>query len=294
MPRPLDWDIGAQLTSVIDPQGFEETQYDAEGEGASGVPSYETHHAHCFWGRALPPVVDAAPDGQPGSGQADPTQAAQMLFAMEGSTGHAWTMEDPRVVATMPTPDPGCGVFYGANMTAGKDGKSLGVCFVRTHNDGRVTISTTTTAGGTDGQTVFQETSPQGFKRVSPYGTELYGQFSGITTYSLSLLGGSNFTMGYAGGLVPGLSSFISLQSDSIEINAAAVSIGPTGAPSGPVALATPLAAALNLTAIALTALQASIAATPTGGAGSVPAVTAAVAALTSLLAEMSTSTNIG
>jgi hypothetical protein len=315
MPRPLEFDIGIQTTSEIDKDGFESTQYDAEGgevlnsDGTGGgggpgggPPAYEKHHFHGFWGRALDPVVDGQTPGQPGSGQPDPTKGAQMLFAMEGSAGHAWTMEDPRVVALLPTPDPGCGVYYGANLTAGLDGASIGVCFVRTHNDGRISLSTTTTNGAPDGQTVYEEIFPGGFVRSSPYGLERFGQFGPPggppvwTGYSLTVRGGASFNLGFAGGIVPGndaIGRTAKIDADVIILKAAVIKAGPGLAPAGSVTKVLPLTAALTQLAAAAQANATASQALATAvaaftGTGTFPGIAAAASAITAASSQLS------
>jgi hypothetical protein len=313
MPRPLEWDIGVQIASVMDDQGFEDVQYDAEGEGASGASPIERHHFYGLWGRALDPALNTAPPGKPGNGQPDPTKGAQLLYAYEGSQGHAWTMEDPRVLAIIPIPDPGCAVFYGVNPTAGASSDILGCSFVRTHSDGRISLATTSTGGGGDGQTIFEEVSRYGFVRASPWGREMFGQFADdngdvlFTGYSMQAGGGARFTLGYMGGILPGLGSTASLQADMVRVVAPVISIGPTGSVVGPVAQAEPLVGVLGAMgalaaaqSAAIVALQAEIVKLGggSGSAGPVAALAAllgtAESAIGTALETIATATNIG
>lgn len=312
-PNPLNFDIATQLSSQIDEDGFEDVQQNAEGEGSSGASPMERHHFYGCWGRALDPVVSQVPAGQPGSGQPDPAKGAQMLFAFEGSQAHGWTMEDPRVVPVIPTPDKGCAVFYGINPAAGQSGTLLGCCFVRTHQDGRISIATTTTGGGQDGQTVLEEVSQNGFVRqAGPYGTERFGSFGPpggsalFTGYQLSVAGGARMTMGYIGGLPAGLGTSIKLTASMVRISGN-VAIGPKGSDLQPVAQALPLVAVLQALSAALDGIGLALPAIATdlqtlGGGNASKAPIAAVAALVAsaqtavggALAAISTVTAVG
>lgn len=255
-PNPLEFDIATQIGSSIDDEGFEDVHQNAEGEDDAGAAPLERHHFYGLWGRALDPELDQSPAGQPATGQPNPAKGAQLLLAYEGDKGHAWTMEDPRAVAIVPVPEAGCSVFYGINATAGKDGASLGCCYVRTRADGSIVQATTTTNGGVDGITTMSTTEPSGFTRIGPYGQERFGRFAGepggpalFTGYALSVIGGGRFTIGYIGGLpgpASGFSAHMSLNAAVVRIVAPAVRIGAKGKPADSVAKLKPALAMMQ------------------------------------------------
>jgi hypothetical protein len=290
MRGQLEFDIGNVTVTSLDADGFQETQYSADGDDKAGVPSYETHHFFGSWGRPLDASTEPTTPGQPATNQVDPQKSAQVLYAMEGGQGHSWAMEDPRIVAVLGNiPGSGEHLTYGANPTAGENYDTMGVCFTRHDSIGQITQSTTTTGGANDGQSIYTRVGPTGFTRVSPYGIELFGsQGNGAWIgYSLSVHGGARMTLGYAGGVLPGQGSYVRFQASMIELNAAAVKIGPAGAPAGSVTKVLPLTAALGQLTAAAQGLASGAIALATAAAA-IPGATPAVAAAGALIQSAS------
>lgn len=278
MAHALEWDIGVAMGSSIDADGFQDTQYDAEGEDQSGAAPYETHHFFGSWGRPLDPVVDAG-------GQPDPSRGCPMLYALEGGKGHAWALEDPRIVPILPTPAPGEHITY---SSAG--------CFTRHHVDGSISHATTD-KGGQGGFTVASRVLPTGFQRFGSFGRETFDAGG----WRVKHASGAQVALGAIGGLpapLSSLGSFFRVTAGIIEINASAVTIGPTGAAGQPVAQAAPLVTVLATVAASLTAITAAIQSDPQiaapAKAAVAAAVTASVASISACLPLISTQTAIG
>jgi hypothetical protein len=271
----LDWDIYNVTGTTIDANGFPSVTIDAEGEqGSIPIP---VHMLHGMWSLPLDPVVD------PGTGEPIPTKAAQVLVAWEGGVGHAFPITDVRLMAKLPL-----GVA-GERIWASDFGS-----FIRQHKDGSITESTTTTGGGSDGQTVASRVMPTAFQRFAPWGRETFD----ATGYSLTHIGGASFEVAYAGGIFPGLDSYVRLTGSMIELNGAAISIGPTGVPHQPVAQAAPLVSILQSLLTTLEALITGVGAIPTVGnaaaAAAVAALPAAQSAVAGALVAISTHTAVG
>lgn len=283
-----EWDLVCVTGSAIDADGFADVQYDGEGDepGSAGnqppaVPPHELHQWLGLWAMPLDPATDAG-------GQIDASKACTMLKAIEGGKGHAWMCEDPRVIGDLvPAPAPGETVIHN--------------CFgayTRYRADGSIFHATTTTGGGKDGTAVYSCISPTGFVRTSPYGTERFGSFGPWTGYSLNVLGGARLTMGSAGGVVPGMSSYVRFQAHMFEINASVVAIGPEGSEPAPVTQVLPLTAALTQITTAATALTSATATLANAAAalvaatqaipGATPAVAAAGAIVQSAIGQLS------
>lgn len=282
----IAFDIAAVVGTNIDADGFDEIQHDAEGEQKAGAPSNQAHHFFGSWGRALDPVTEPAKEGA--VGQPDPSKTSQVLVGYEGSSGHSWAMEDPRLINVLPTPGKGEHLTY-----------SFSGCFTRHHIDGSISHATTD-AGGFGGQTVAQRITPTSFMRFAPWGRETFD----ATGYRLTHAGGARFSMGFLSGLpapLDGGISYARVQADTIELNGAAIHIGPTASIVQPVAQAAPLVVVLNAIGVAMTALAAVTSTlVPASGAtvGQTGAAAAAVTAAGVLIAQalltISTQTAIG
>lgn len=275
--QSFHWDIYNVTGSSVDADGFHSVTVDAEGEqGSVPIP---VQHMHGLWSMPLDPVVD------PGSGEPIPSKACAVLVAWEGSSGHAWPVNDPRVVANLPTGVPGETILF----------NDFGA-FIREHADGSISLSTTTTGGSPAGQTVASRVMPTGFLEFAPWGRRTFDQ----NGFRVTHVGGAKLSLGYAGGLVPGLSSTFLAQADIVSISGSAVSIGPSGVAQQPVAQALPLVTILADIAAALQAINAGMALitslTPGAGpaAAAAPFVQTAAAAIASALATISTRTAIG
>jgi hypothetical protein len=285
----LDFDFGAVVTSSYDTDGFLRVQYDAFGEQKSGVPPYEAHFPYGLYARPLDPVVDATQQNGLSTGQPNPAKAAQVMYCKEGNQGHAFPLEDPRVIAQLPLLAKGECALYAA---AGQ--------FFRLVADGSFAMMTTD-GGGLTGNTVQYTQGPSGWLRAGPMGKETFDQ----NGYHLRVGTSGNsprIDMNYLAGLPAPLDvvgSSIVFQADMIELKAKIVSLG-SGPAGQPVAQAAPLVAVLqgigvNLAAIA-TALASAI---PASGItqAQAQAVTAATVASQTLiqgaLAAISTTTAI-
>jgi len=282
-----DFDLVCVTGSSLDADGFPTLTHDAEGDepgGAQppGAPPFEQHSWLGLWATPLDPVTDSG-------GQLDTSQSCTALKCMEGGKGHIWACEDPRVVSNLiPAPAPGETIVHN--------------CFgaySRYRADGSIFHATTTTGGGKDGTSIYSCVTPTGFVRASPFGTERFGSFGPWTGYSLNVLGGARMTLGSAGGVIPGMSSYVRFQSHMFEINASAIAIGPEGAPAAPVAKAMETVAVLGTLATALNALAVAMAGfTGTGTFPGLLAATSAIAtaqsAVGTALQTISTQTAIG
>lgn len=107
------------MASVVDADGFLGVQIDAYGEQDSGVTDYEMHHSYGFIARPLDPAKD-------NNGNPNYAQACRVLYAFEGSVGHAWLSYDSRVIPKIPLVDKGGSAQYGAtgsfHLITGTDG----------------------------------------------------------------------------------------------------------------------------------------------------------------------------
>lgn len=276
MTSRLQWDIQLVCGTAVDENGFLVAQPDAYGE--QGAPAFEVHHPGGLWHCPDDPEIDPA-TGLPQAGK-----SAEMLTAIEGSLGHAWLLHDPRIVPGLPLGVKGETVVYGTSGT-----------FHRHRADGSILDVTTSAGGDPSGQTIAQEVTPTGHRRYGPWGREVFDQ----TAYRVVHAGGARFSLGYAGGILPGLSSYCRLQAHMVELNGSAITIGPTGSPGMGVAKAQPLVAILQLLLAATEALSAGVAGSVmTGGqaaaAAAAPAIAAAQVALASAVATIATQTAIG
>lgn len=286
--RGMTVDIVNVLGTSVDTDGFQSATFDADGE--EGSPAYQVRYIHGVCSRPLDPVVDQS------TGAPDPTRACSALMMLEGGHGHFVHLDDPRSVAALPNVQPGETILH----------SDFG-SFQRHAEDGSISDSTTTTGGGSDGQSVFQRVAPDHFQRIAPWGKETLD----ATGFRWAHVGGARFSLGYAGGLVPGLSNYARIQADTIELNGSAVTIGPTSAVHQPVAQALPLVEILqNLQAVhqaVLTMITAMglVPPNPASGAAiagialtSTPLITAAVqtaqASVAAALETISTQTAIG
>lgn len=264
-------DYANVVTTSIDADGFETLQHDAYGEQNSGMPPATREHMLGSWARPLDPQVD-------GSGQPVPSQACGALITDNGGRISAFALGDPRSISKLvPAPAPGEHVVYNC----------FGA-FVRLHADGSISTVTTSTGGGLDGHTVASVVAPDRFARFAPWGREVWNA-SGYRLKFGGADGSAKVALGYSAG-----SYYFRVQANAIELNAAEVSIGPNDSLPQPVAKAAALVAILQQVAAALAALQASVAASPSGGAASAGLVTAAVASIQGALVAISTQSAIG
>lgn len=268
----LAFDIGCVMLSEYDSDGFLGVQYDAEGENDSGVPPYEVHTPGGLLHRPLDPDVDD--QGLPNEGQ-----AANVMFAMEAGKGHAFVLEDPRVVPNLPLLQKGETIVH----------SDFG-SFTRYFADGSIVDFTTTKGGDPTGVQISDTFGPDGWDAVAPWGRASFDQYG----WRVQHAGGASINVGSAAGLIPGLASFICLQAGMIELDAACLAIGPTGVPAQPVAWATPLVAILTQLLAALTALGADLATATGAGKASVPLISNLQGQVAGWLEAISSQTAIG
>jgi hypothetical protein len=260
----FQWDIGVGVTSSADADGIGYTQVDVPGEQKARVAHYENHFPYGLYGRVLDPAVD-------GNGNPDPSTANQVKYALEGGTGHAFPMENPSVLALLPTPKPGETLFHGP----------LGQ-FIRGTVDGQFALSAPPPAGS--GQPDF----------IASFGSEgvmFVGRWGSLklddTGFHITTAAGATFDLGGVSGL-PGPLSAVS---SSCAMNAGSITLqGNTTIGGGELGIApgvngTFLLAMLTAIKTALTAIATTMATGTVGGPtaqqfATAAAVVAAVAAV--------------
>lgn len=256
----LEWEIANVTGTTYDENGFLSITIDAEGEqGSVPIP---VHFLNGVFGRPIDPVVD------PSSGEPIPSKACQALIAWEGGFAHAILLSDVRTVAKTPNILPG---EKGMLADAGH--------FFRLHQDGSISIVTSTTGGGTDGQTVQLRVRPTTMMFDAPWGNL---NFDG-TGFRVRHVGGSSLSLGYAGGPIPGLGSYVNISGQMVKIAGSAIAIGPTGSVQQGVAQALPLQAVLQSMMVLIESLITAVGTIATGapsGGSQVPLATAAQLAL--------------
>ncbi len=94
------WDIATAQFTKYDEDGFLGVQLDLHGTDNPGGPAVETHAPYGFVSRPEDP-------DEKGKG-------AQVLYAREGGTLHAWVLEDPRVASVLPELDKGGSLQHNA------------------------------------------------------------------------------------------------------------------------------------------------------------------------------------
>jgi hypothetical protein len=279
-------DIQNVVGTSIDADGFQSTQWDADGENDAGVTAGQAHHLFGSWGRAPDGTAESTATGAAGAGSLDPSKSAQCFVIHEGGTAHLLDLQHVPTMAIVPTPLGGEHVTY---STSG--------CFTRHHLDGSVSMATTDAGGGPSGQAIFFRVRPTERVYNAPWCRETYD----ATGMRWKHAGGARMALGYiSGGPFPAGKSYFRTQSDLVEINGAAVSIGPTGSAQQPVAQAAPLVSVLGTLVTAMQTLTAAMGTitttTPgaTAAATALPAVQAAAASVASALTTISTQTAIG
>lgn len=257
----LGFDIGVATLTTHDGDDFPGIQIDAYGEGLSGTVDYEHHSPYGLMSRPLDPDTDAA-------GNPSPAGACTVLFAKEGGRGHAWALNDPRVIPKIPKLQKGETVIYAG----------IGQ-FVRLDKDGAISLFTTDD-GTTDGKSVYLQVARDALRFFSPWGTIVFDK----TGFHLRTYSGGRIDLGGIGG-VPLVSSYATIQAQCVNIEGGMVAIGAQGATT-PLALAQPVIDAI--TALA-TAVAAGV--TVSGGSfnpASAAAIKTAAAAITACLASSS------
>lgn len=109
MAKGLDFDIGLVALSGADADGHQTIQPDVYGV-SPGADPFEAHHAWGFRGVPHDPELDP-------EGNINPAKAAQCKYAWEGDKGHAWALQDPRIVPKLPLARVGQALMYGGKIT---------------------------------------------------------------------------------------------------------------------------------------------------------------------------------
>lgn len=289
MTGVIGFDIANVTGTSIDPDGFQVTQWDAEGEENAGVAASQAHHMFGSWGRAPDAVVEPGTQGAVGAGEPDPSRSAACLVGHEGGVAHVFDLEHVPTIANLPTPAGGEHLSY-----------SIAGCFTRHMLDGSVVRSTTDTGGAAHaGTTIADWMRPTGFTRDAPWGRETFDN----TGFRVKAAGGAKLSLGFVSGLPPPLNggqSYFRALANIVEINGGAISIGPTASDLESVAKAPQLVTVLTSLAAAIQAVQLALATITTSTPGataalaSAPAVAAAQTAVAGALALISTQTAIG
>jgi len=220
----LEFDLGLAMASFIDADGFMGVQIDAIGEGKSGLQPYELHHPFGFVSRPSDPTVDA--NGNASGG-------CTVLFATEGSRGHAFLFADGRVIPNLVNIKPGESAMYAAPGQ-----------FIRANLDGSITFFTTD-AGGAEGQSVTFSFAPDGWEWSAPWGRFRIN----ATGFHYIDASGARLDLGAIGGLpdpLSAISSYFSVQAASASIKCGITSLGSGPSPE-PAAKATTLLAYVSL-----------------------------------------------
>ena len=263
MKSCLEFELGTVQFSGYD-NDFQGVQVDALGGQSSGMTPYHAQH----WLGLISKPIDPSAAG-----------ASQALHATRGPDGYAWYMHDPRVMALLPICKPGETFVHGIAAP----------CFTRYHADGKITHFTTVD-GTKDGQSVYNQTAPTGFRRIAPWGAEFFDKVG----WHIRHHAGARIDLGGMGGLpspADALSTYVSVSAQSIRLNGGTVKLG-AGPLSQPIAKAPGTIAALAAINAALIAIDTALVAMgklppfvadPTVP-GTITAATAAITAATTAL----------
>lgn len=239
----LLWRMHVATYSEVDDNGFIGIQFDAFGEGDSGMPTVEAHFLDGYMCRPLDPDVDS--EGKPSFG-------CNVLVAWEGHQAHVIPLSDSRKRPLLPVLQKGERMIYGATGS-----------FVRMHADGRISLFTTDDATP-NGKTVALQVMPDGLLFSSPWGTLKFDN----SGFHLLHVSGAGIDLGAIAGLpapLDQLGSYCTLTAAIHQRNGTAISDGPAGA-TDPVAKSTPLLTFITSVMSYLTTVQTAIVAT-----GSIP-----------------------
>jgi hypothetical protein len=266
----IQWELGQVNLTEYDDEDVLRAQPDGLGEEPR-VGSYQVHHLLGVLTRPSDPEVDG--DGNPVEGG-----GTLALIGRDGTDTFIIPLGDPRDLAKLPTAKKGERVLYGPAAN-----------FVRCHDDGRVTMFTSTD-GTLDGKSVFAQVAPDGFTFFAPWGKLTFDNNGFHMVHS----SGARMDAGAIGGLpapLDALGSYIKLAGAMAQIEASTVALGAASGTPDAAAKSTPLLAALTAIGTALTALQATCAAlVGTGtGPGAPPAVITSAAAVTTATGSIGT-----
>lgn len=254
----IRFDFGQATASAYDADDFPVVQYDAFGEGKSGVAPYRLTGPYGLWTIPIEPSKSGG---------------CQLLLGEDGRNHYAWTLNDPRVQSLLPKGKPGETFFYGPTGS-----------FVRHHTDGRISLYTTDDATPI-GRTVALALAPTGLTYNFPYGKQAFD----ATGFHVLHNSGARIDLGALGGLpfpLDTLASYVTLSAAIVRIEGSVISLGTAAGIAEPITKALSLATEIFVPlALALEAVNASLVAigeTPpiTANAGSQTAIAAATAAI--------------
>ena len=246
---PIHWDMGIAVGSFYDADGHLAIQYDAEGTEDGGQGGVEPYEAQSIAGniyRPSDPVLD-------GNGNPDATQSATVLFGMEGGRGHSIPLGNPAVVKNMPVALPGEHIVHGDQGS-----------FIRFHEDGSISLFTTTAGGaptfpsGVQAESVQLILAPTGLTFSAPWGNLKYDA-TGLHALTKS---GARLDLGGIFGLpapLDKLTSYAALQANTVTLDGSTVHCGPDTGTSSPVTSATALIEYLTAQQAVIPALAATV-----------------------------------
>ena len=268
----LKWEVGACVLTEFDGDEFLRAQPDGLGAD-SRMASYEVHSPYGFQSRPLDPETDS-------EGRVLQGRACNVLIAVDGTQRYILLGSDPRPIEKLPRLDKGESMFYGPAAN-----------FARCKADGTVTLFTTTD-GTYDGQSVYAEVAPDGFRAVTPWGKlELSANGFHVLTAS-----GARIDAGALNGLpapLSALGSYVSLAAAIVKLEASALALGSASGSAEPAAKATSLQVVLETMQAALTAIGSALSAlgNTSAGAAILASEAAVTAGATSIPATSSTVT---
>ncbi len=264
------WDRDGYLTVAVDEFGVD----DGSGYSSASAKNYEGHHPLGILSRPLDPVLDS-------QGQADPKQSTIVLRMLEGGRGSVLPLEDTRVMPLLPAIRKGETILYGSAWGQ----------FVRLHDDGTISLYTTTTSaivGGGKPLQLLLDPSHGSFEVVVPTGRLRLGPEG----FSVQDSSGASMRIGGMSGLPAPLDKIASqfvVQAGSVDLDASIVATGPSeGVSGGAPALATPVQGIITAITTWAGAVQAALAAgtQTTDVASTLSAATAALVSSVSSLAS--------
>lgn len=206
----------------------------------------------------------------------DADGACGAYYAVDGAQGFAWLANDGRIQSKLPEMLPGESFQYGVTG-----------CFVRCHQDGRISLFTTDDAT-IDGRTVALTVGPTGLVFNAPWGNLKFDD----TGFHVLTSSGARIDMGACGGLpapLSALASYATMSAALVHIEGSAVNVGAASPTAEPAAKSVQTSIALGAITTALTAVGAALVAiggiTTSPAAGSGAAATAATAIGVALVA---------
>lgn len=221
----LGFDIGIAMLSTPDSDDFLGIQIDAYGEGKSGVVPYAMHSPYGILSRCLDPDVDS---------NGLPTAGCTTLHATMGGQGHAWLLSDPRIIPKLPL------LAKGESMMYASPGQFIRLRGETGDIDTAGDLTMLTSSDGTLIGDVYFQVARNAFRFIAPWGSLVFDS----SGFQIKTKSGASFTLGGIGG-IPLVGNYCLVEAGAINLNGAAVSMGPPGTPM-PVTLSTPLVSILT------------------------------------------------